>query len=198
MASKHLAQASGYHLSLAETIYLWPGSQAQFLHQDELAFDGFNFGSYEVQLSTLWALSDYTEQMGATRIVPGSHTLGAGLSFSHDDTIAAEMPRGSVMMYSGKVYHGSGENKSDTVRRALNVDYAVAWLRQEENQYLSCPPEVAQTLSEDMLRLLGYQVTGGCGWITDRHDPLGAVLQQFAGRAANHVSSPAMTGTIEK
>lgn len=193
--AKHLAHASGFHLSLAESIYLWPGSKAQFLHQDELAFDGFDFGYYDAQVSTLWALSDYTEQMGATRIVPGSHTHGVGKEFSHADTVAAEMPRGSVMIYSGKVYHGSGENKSDKVRKALNVDYAVSWLRQEENQYLSCPPDIARTLPEDLLRLLGYRVSGGCGWIADRNDPLGAVLPAFAGKPAEHALPPSMIDT---
>lgn len=189
---QRLGHASGFQLSLAETIYLWPGSPAQFLHQDELAFDGYPFGSYEVQVSTLWALSDYTEEMGATRVVPGSHNFGPGAEFTQDETVPAEMPRGSVMIYSGKVYHGSGENNSQRVRKALNVDYNVGWLRQEENQYLSCPPDIARTLPEEMLRLLGYHVSGGCGWIADRNDPLGAVLQDFKEKPAVHSLPPTL------
>jgi ectoine hydroxylase-related dioxygenase (phytanoyl-CoA dioxygenase family) len=170
---------TGFHVSLAETIYLWPGSKAQFLHQDEMVFGQFDFGETEVQVSTLWALSDYTEEMGATRVVPGSHRAGPGARFGLEDTVAAEMPRGSLMIYSGKVYHGSGENRSQAVRKALNVDYALGWLRQEENQYLSCSSEIAATLSEDLLRLMGYTVLHGCGWTGDRHDPLGAVLPTY-------------------
>ncbi|NBT26159.1 MAG: hypothetical protein EBT09_06325 [Actinobacteria bacterium] len=47
------------------------------------------------------------------------------------------MPKGSVVLYTGRTIHGGGANRSEHVRRALNVDYVLGWLRQEENQYLS-------------------------------------------------------------
>jgi len=175
-----LSHASTFHLSLTELISLWPGSPEQFIHQDELAFDSFPFGpDYEVQISSLWALSDYTEEMGATRIVPGSHKLGAGVEFTLADTIPVEMKRGSIVLYSGKLYHGAGKNNSDRIRQAVNVDYAVGWLRQEENQYLSCPPEVARTLPEDLLRLMGYRCSSALGYVGDRFDPLGVVIDKY-------------------
>ena len=89
--------------------------------------------------------------MGATRLIPGSHMLGEGRQFEQSDTVPAEMKRGSVLLYSAKIYHGSGVNRSDKVRKALNVNYNAAWLRQEENQYLSCPPEIARTLPQPLL-----------------------------------------------
>ena len=85
------------------------------------------------------------------------------------------MPRGSVLIYSGKLYHGAGSNKSDRVRKALDLGYAVGWVRQEENQYLSCPIEIARTLPEDLLRLMGYAGAHGYGGIGDRADPLTAI-----------------------
>ena len=57
-------------------------------------------------------MTDYTEEMGATRIVPGSHKLGSDRQFDLKDTVPAEMPRGSVLIYSGKLYHGGGGNKT--------------------------------------------------------------------------------------
>jgi ectoine hydroxylase-related dioxygenase (phytanoyl-CoA dioxygenase family) len=126
------------------------------------------------------ALSDYTEEMGATRIVPGSHKAGKDAKFEQSDTVAAEMARGPVMVYSGKLYHGSGHNRSDRVRRALDLGYSVAWVRQEENQYLACPPEIARTLPDELLRLMGYETVRGYGHIgRDRNggDPL-TVLQR--------------------
>lgn len=171
--------ATEIHLSLAETIFLSPGSPAQFIHQDAMAYDSFPFGSSEVQMSSIWALTEFTEEMGGTRIIPGSHVLGEGRKFTQADTVAVEMERGSVLLYSGRVYHGSGENRSDKVRKALNVNYAAGWLRREENQYLSCPPEIARTLSRPLLELMGYKCVGGNGWFGDRMDPLGAVLDEF-------------------
>ena len=85
------------------------------------------------------------------------------------------MPRGSALIYSGKLYHGAGENKSDRVRKALDLGYAVGWVRQEENQYLSFFIEIARTLPEDLLRLMGYAGAHGYGGIGDRLDPFTAI-----------------------
>jgi ectoine hydroxylase-related dioxygenase (phytanoyl-CoA dioxygenase family) len=83
------------------------------------------------------------------------------------------MTRGSALFYTGKVYHGAGENRSDKVRQAINITYAVGWVRQEENQYLTTPLEVARTLPEDLLKVMGYQM--GCfamGYVGDFEDPM--------------------------
>ena len=66
------------------------------------------------------------------------------------------MPRGSVLCYSGTVVHGGGANRSDAPRVGLNVTYCLGWLRQEENQYLSCPPHIAKDLEPELTDLLGY------------------------------------------
>lgn len=189
-AKRFLAHASAIHVSLTETISLSPGSPAQVLHQDELTYDGFDFGGYDVQLSTLWAMSDYTAEMGATLVVPGSHLAGRGRDFKPEDAESAEMKRGSVMLYSGKIYHGSGENKSSRIRKAININYAVAWLRQEENQYLSCPPDIARTLPEDLLRLMGYACTAAAGYVIDRKEPLSVLLPEYRDVLADHPMVP--------
>jgi hypothetical protein len=66
------------------------------------------------------------------------------------------MPRGSVIVYSGSVFHGGGANTSNEDRIGLNLTYSLGWLRQEENQYLSCPPEIARTLTPELQALIGY------------------------------------------
>ena len=66
------------------------------------------------------------------------------------------MPRGSVLVYTGSVFHGGGANVSNADRIGLNLTYSLAWLRQEENQYLACPPEIARTLTPELQRLIGY------------------------------------------
>jgi ectoine hydroxylase-related dioxygenase (phytanoyl-CoA dioxygenase family) len=81
------------------------------------------------------------------------------------------------MILSGRLYHGSGENRSQQVRRGMTIDFISAWLRQMENQYLSCPPEVARTLSPELLRVMGYQVTPhSVGRVGDWLDPLSVAL----------------------
>ncbi len=93
-----------------------------------------------------------------------------------DETVPATMTKGSCLVYTGKVYHGGGENRSDETRMGLNITYDVAWLRQEENQYLSCPPDVAETLDDDLLRLMGYRIGAyALGYVDDVRDPLEAL-----------------------
>ncbi|PKQ00135.1 MAG: phytanoyl-CoA dioxygenase, partial [Alphaproteobacteria bacterium HGW-Alphaproteobacteria-12] len=43
-------------------------------------------------------------------------------------------------------------------RIGINITYTLGWLRQEENQYLSCPPEIAKTLSPELQALIGYSM----------------------------------------
>lgn len=172
---------AGFHVSLTEMISLSPGAKAQFIHRDELGYGRFPFPvDYEPQISTLWAMTDYTEEMGATRVVPNSHRLPSDVKFEQEDTVPAEMKRGSVIIYSGKLYHGGGFNRSERVRMAMNIDYAVAWTRQEENQYLSCPPEIARTLPVDLLKLMGYSTMDGWGRVGDWIDPLSYLLGEDA------------------
>jgi len=66
------------------------------------------------------------------------------------------MEAGSVLLYSGSVTHGGGENRSDHDRTGVNITYCLAWLRTEENNYLSCPPDIAKDLDPGLQELLGY------------------------------------------
>ncbi len=162
-----------FQLHLTQIIAIGPGEPAQQLHRDQWCFDFFPFPEdVEVELSSMWAMDDFTETNGATRVIPGSHREGNELTKRPDLTVPAEMPKGSVLLYSGRVIHGGGANNSDAVRHGLNVDYVLGWLRQEENQYLSVPPDVARTLSPEVQRLAGYTMGAtALGYVDDIRDP---------------------------
>ncbi len=172
-----LAHATNFQLHLTQAIAIGPGQPAQAIHKDRWAFDFFPFPTgYEVQCNTIWALTEFTEENGATRIVLGSSTAGDAEPFTHDDTDPAEMERGSVLFYSGSVNHGGGANGTDQVRIGINITYNLAWLRQEENQYLATPRELAQTLPVELLQLMGYQRGAySLGYIDDLRDPIEAL-----------------------
>jgi len=166
--------ATSFHLHLTQVIAIGPGEPAQLIHRDQWAFDFFPFPKgYEVQCNTIWAMTDFTQVTGATRVVPGSHCFDDGLKFQESDTEPAEMAAGSVLFYTGAIYHGGGANRSDETRYGLNITYARSWLRQEENQYLSVPHEIARELAEPLLRLIGYQRGAyALGYVDDLRDPL--------------------------
>jgi hypothetical protein len=176
-----LAHATNFQLHLTQAIAIGPGQPPQPIHKDRWAFDFFPFPTgYEVQCNTIWALTNFTEANGATRIVLGSSTADDTQPFTQDDTDPAEMERGSVLFYSGSVNHGGGENRTDEVRIGLNITYNLAWLRQEENQYLATPLKVAQTLPIELLRLMGYaRGAYALGYVDDLRDPIEAVLPGY-------------------
>lgn len=176
-----LGHATTFRLHLTQVIAIGPGESPQSVHRDQWAFDFFPFPKgYEAQCNTLWAMTDFREENGATRLIPGSNQYDDKLEFHLADTECAEMDAGSVLFYSGSLYHGGGPNRSDAVRMGLNITYAVSWLRQEENQYLTTPIEIARGLPEDLLRLMGYQRGAyALGYVDDMRDPMQAVNPEF-------------------
>jgi ectoine hydroxylase-related dioxygenase (phytanoyl-CoA dioxygenase family) len=169
--------ATTYQLHLTQVIDIGPGEPGQMVHRDQWAFDFFPFpAGFEVECHTMWAMTDFTAANGATRVIPGSHRAADRLRPGYDETVPAVMPKGSVFVYVGSVYHGGGANESDAHRLGVNIGYTLSWLRQEENQYLACPPDVARTLPVELAKLVGYQRGAyALGYFGDVRDPLEAV-----------------------
>ena len=164
-----------FQLHLTQAIAIGPGSPAQQLHRDQWCFDFFEFpDELQVEVGTMWALDPFTEANGATRVALGSHRETVDLkNASSFATLPAEMPAGSIVLYTGRTVHGGGANTTDETRIGVNIDYALGWLRQEENQYLSVPLDVARELPEDIQRLMGYrQGAYALGYIDDSRDPI--------------------------
>jgi ectoine hydroxylase-related dioxygenase (phytanoyl-CoA dioxygenase family) len=144
-------------LHLTQTIDILPGETAQILHRDRLAWGGYIPKPIEPQFNTIWALTDFSEENGATHVIPGSQDWPLDRNpKSPGESVQATMRRGSVLCYGGTVIHGGGANRSDAARIGINITYCLGWLRQEENQFLSCPPEIAKDLEPALTDLLGY------------------------------------------
>lgn len=167
--------ASTFQVDLTQLVTIGPGEPAQMIHRDQWSFDRYPFPrGFEAEVATMWAVTDFTEAMGATRMVLGSHRW-------HDDpddvdpalSVPAVMTKGSVLLYTGSIFHGGGANTTSTARIGMNIGYSLGWLRQEENQYLACPPEIARTLPEGLLRLMGYQRGSyAIGYVDNMREPL--------------------------
>ncbi|MDP1642824.1 MAG: phytanoyl-CoA dioxygenase family protein [Phenylobacterium sp.] len=158
---EHLMKANceRWQLHLTQLIRIMPGQGAQPIHRDRWAW-GAHLKGIEPQLNTIWALTDFTVENGATQVVPGSSAWPDDRRAEAHEITQAVMQAGSVLVYTGSVFHGGGANQSDQDRWGLNLTYALGWLRQEENQYLACPPEIARTLSPELQDLLGYALGG--------------------------------------
>jgi len=152
-----------YQLHLAQVIRIMPGQAAQAIHRDRWAW-GRQMPGIEPQVNTIWALTDFTAANGATQVVPGSQTWPDDRKALPEEIARAEMKKGSVLLYTGTVFHSGGANVADPLdgngdRWGLNITYSLGWLRQEENMYLSCPPDVARGLEPELAAMMGYAMS---------------------------------------
>lgn len=172
-----LETCDSYWMSTAQVIELQPGEKAQLLHRDAdnyPAFRKFGPAAPEVMCNCLVALSDYTEEMGATRVIPGSHVWPNFEEFgSPEQTVPAVMEKGDGLLFSGKLLHGGGANRSNRPRRGLALVFAPGWLVPEEAYPFVIPLEIARGLSPRAQQLTGFRsfhnakLSGGSLWQVD-------------------------------
>jgi ectoine hydroxylase-related dioxygenase (phytanoyl-CoA dioxygenase family) len=146
-----------YQLAFTQAIEIGPGEPAQTLHRDDICYS-IPQPHPEFEVLFALALTDFTEESGATRIALGSHQWGPDRVAHPEETIPAVMSSGSVLFFLGSTWHGGGHNRSTNPRVGVFAKYSLGQLRQEENQFLIAPPDVARTLSPELRALIGYKV----------------------------------------
>jgi ectoine hydroxylase-related dioxygenase (phytanoyl-CoA dioxygenase family) len=175
-----LPHSATYQVSSLTAIEILPGEGPQALHRDDSLYP-IELAGVELQISVMWALNDFTKENGGTRVVPGSHRFIRSWHLPDLSTWeSAVMPKGSALFYLGSTWHGGGANESKGVRTGLINTYCLGWLRQEANQYLETPPEVASKFGPRLRALLGY-TPHGCG-----DDQIGS----FSGECAGWMDTP--------
>ena len=158
-----------YQLSGPVGIDIGPGESAQGLHRDDTVYP-LSWPHPQVVLNTMWALDDFAVDNGATHVVPGSHRTGPDERPHDDEAVRATMPAGSVMLYSGTVWLGSGANHTSERRLGVILEYVVGWLRAQETHVLAVPPAVVRTLPARLQELLGYNIFPPfLGYVDGRH-----------------------------
>jgi ectoine hydroxylase-related dioxygenase (phytanoyl-CoA dioxygenase family) len=110
-------------------------------------------------LSTIWAIEDFTDENGATQVIPGSHRWANEHPDERPhDVVTAAMPAGSVVVFDSALWHRGGANRSSGTRLCISPQYCQPWLRPQESQLLIAPPPVARSCSERGRSLLGYNI----------------------------------------
>lgn len=158
-----------YQLSGPVGIDIGPAESPQGLHRDDSVYP-IPWPHQQVVLNTMWALDDFTEDNGATVIVPASHRTGPAEMPPAAEAIPATMPAGSVLFYVGTVWHGGGANLTDERRLGVILEYVASWLRAQENHVTAVPVEVMRTLEPRLQELLGYNIYPPfLGYVDGRH-----------------------------
>ncbi len=161
-----------YLLSAALAINVHPGETPQPWHIDDGAGGlGIPKPRKAFGMSTIWAFDDFTQENGATEIVPGSHLWDDQRQPTDADIHQVIMPAGSVLVFQGTLLHRGGANRSSTKRLAITPQYCAPGLRQIENMVLAVPGELAKGYSPRIQSMLGYNVIdpGFMGYVDGQH-----------------------------
>lgn len=154
-----LPNCISYRIGSTTAIEILPGENHQVLHRDDSIYPA-RMPGLEWQVGVMWAITDFTVKNGATRVIAGSHRDWMSDMADESKAMQKPMKKGSALIYMGSTIHGGGANRSTASRVGLINTYSLGWLRQEVNQYLTIPREVADSYPEKIRRLMGYQSHG--------------------------------------
>lgn len=170
-----------YLLTASQAICIHPGETPQPLHTDD-SFYPWPRPRPMISLSTIWAVDAFTEENGATQVIPGSHLWeddkvwetfqaypalagrdASDVAPSDDASLRAllhtlEMAAGAAVVFSGMLVHRGGEGRGNTSRLAFSNQYCQPWARQQENYTLGIAAEKVMGMHERVRQLLGFSI----------------------------------------
>ncbi len=175
----------GCLVSSLSSISITAGEDAQPIHADDQLIP-LPKPHAPLVCNTMWALTDFTEANGATRVIPGSHLSDHSPDFGQPyDSVPAEMSRGSVLLWHGSLWHGGGANTTNERRVGVAMNYCAGYVRQQENQQLGIPRDVAAGFAPRLRELVGYGVYHGLIGHIDKRDPVAMLGAAPSGAVGN-------------
>src|SRR5579883_3207642 len=166
----------GCLVSSLSSIAIDPGEVAQPIHSDDQLIP-LPKPHPPIICNTMWAITDFTEENGATRLCPGTHTSDHSPNpLEHYDSIPAEMSKGSVLVWVGSLWHGGGANRTTERRVGIAMNYCAGFIRQQENQQLGLPLELVRTFEPRLQELCGFGLYRGLIGHIDKQVPAKLLL----------------------
>ena len=162
-----------YRINASVCMQVCEGGERQPLHRDEWRYRPYmkrDPEGPELSLAFMVALSEFTLENGATRFIPSSNNWPESRKHDESEVIQAAMPKGSVAIWLGSVYHGLGINRTPAPRNGLIFSYVVDHLSQEENQFTDVPRELVQDLPKRAQQIIGYHSSAGVNFIDGLED----------------------------
>ena len=180
-------------LTTLSSVDLMPGKNVQPIHPDD-ALIPLQRPHQPIVCTCMWAINDFTEENGATRVLPGTHRADAMPDFSKDyeGLVPAKMPAGSVLVYNGSLWHRPADNTTQEGRLGLQVSYCAGWIRPITNYPLSVPRELAAQFPQRLIEMLGFTLFAGLIGTIDNDPRVGA--ESASGREASTLLDRPTTG----
>jgi len=172
----------GCLISSLSSIAIDPDEVAQPIHADDQLIP-LEKPHLPIICNSMWALTDFSEANGATRLVPGTHRRESPVYGEKYETIPAEMPKGSLLIWDGALWHGGGANTTRERRTGIAMNYCAGFIRQQENQQLGIPREIAARFEPKLQELCGFGVYRGLIGHIEKHSP-----QELLGKGAGFQS----------
>jgi ectoine hydroxylase-related dioxygenase (phytanoyl-CoA dioxygenase family) len=172
----------GCLVSSLSSINIGPGETAQPIHADDQLIP-LPKPHPPTVCNTMWALTDFTEQNGATRVISGTHLADTSPDYGHPyPSEAAVMKRGSVLVWHGSLWHGGGANDTDERRIGIAMNYCAGYIRQQENQQLGIPSELVSRMPRRLQELCGFGIYNGLIGHIDKQAPADLLSGRSDGR----------------
>ncbi len=166
----------GLLVSSLSSIAIGPGETPQPVHADDQVIP-LEKPHAPTVCNTMWALTDFTEANGATRLVPGSHRADHSPDLTRSyDTVPAEMSKGSVLVWHGSLWHGGGANTTSQRRIGIAMNYCAGFIRQQENQQLGLDRGTVARFPRRLQELVGYGIYRGLVGHIDKQVPANLLL----------------------
>jgi ectoine hydroxylase-related dioxygenase (phytanoyl-CoA dioxygenase family) len=181
---------SGCLVSSLSSIAILPGEKPQPLHADDVLIP-LGKPHAPIVCNTMWAITDFSAENGATLVVPGSHRFDRSPGYREPcETRPAVMKKGSVLVYHGSLWHGGGGNSTTERRTGIAMNYCAGFIRQQENQQLGIPLEIARGFSPRLRELVGFSVYAGVIGHVNRTHPAALLDAGFDPRRPGKLFDP--------
>ena len=128
-----------------------------------------------VVANCMWMLSDFSSTNGSTEVVAGSHLTGAHPNQEDQSIypiIQPEAEAGTLMVFDGRLWHGTGSNTGNSDRVGVLTTFCSPQFRQQENQTLGLDRDLWDQCSEKLKTRLGFKVWNAYGRIESSMDYL--------------------------
>lgn len=114
-------------------------------------------GHHIFALQVAIPLEDQTVENGCLYVVPGSHLSG---SYTKQDdfqqAVPVESKAGDLLIWDSRLWHGAGENKSNSTRWTLIATFSRWWIKQMFDITGNLPEDIFNQCTNSQKAILGF------------------------------------------